>query len=119
MQQSAAQIMYGEKQGISDHIELISGGFRLHPLCRDVQIINCAVNVVNVGIGKDRSALLYSSVNSGKVIFGQSALTMRFDLSIAHVDNGNLIHLNTSQTIFCVYAKHGGTVFTNTKVLVW
>jgi hypothetical protein len=119
MQQSAAQIMHGEKQSISDHIELIWGGFRLYPLGCEVQIINCAVNVANDAIGKDRSAFLYPSVNSGKVIFGQSALTMRFDLSIAHVDNGNLIHLNTSQTIFCVYAKHGGTVFTNTKVLVW
>ena len=47
MQQSAAQIMHGEKQGIRYHIELIWGGFRLYPLGREVQIINCAVNVAN------------------------------------------------------------------------
>jgi|FLMP01.1.fsa_nt_emb hypothetical protein len=42
---------------------------------------------------------------------------MWFDFPVAHVDDGNLIHLNAPLAIFRVDTEHSGSVLTNAEIV--
>ena len=88
-------------------------------MCREVQVIHRAVDIVDVAVGKHLMALFHPRLDPRHVSVGQYPIPLGFDLSVADVHNGDLVHLDPALAVFGINAEHRRPVVTDAEVIFW
>ncbi len=83
---------------------------------REIEVIYGAVDVVDVALGQNRTAIVHPIGDHGLFIGAQDMLAMGFDVAVADVDDGDLVHLDPALPVLGRHPKDRRAVFTDAKV---
>lgn len=109
--------MHRHEQILRDAFELISGCFGLCPLSGEVQVLYRALNPVQIASGQRLPSGLDPALDFGSVDVTEYGLTMRPDIAVARIRNGNWEHFDAVVPVFSVDAEHGRAVFADAEIV--
>ena len=107
--------MHRQQQHIGDLFQLIIGGARLHPLRRQVHVIDRAQDIIDVAQRQLHLTFGQPILDRGHFLGRQRAVAMRFDVAVLDVDHGDLFHVDPALTVLGVHAEHRCAVFADAK----
>ena len=110
--------MHGQQKPIGHILQIRIACARLHPMRRQVQVVDRAVDIVDIALGQHRAARDAPFLDDGGFIIAERALAMGPDIAVADIDDGDLFHLDPALPVIGRDAKHRGAVFADAEVIL-
>jgi len=110
--------VHRQQQAVGHILQIRIRGAALRPMGRQVQVIDRAVDVVDVAFVQHRAPFRDPIRDDRLFLWRQHMLAMGFHVAVADVHDRDLVHLDPALPVLGRDPKHRGPVFTNAEIIV-
>jgi hypothetical protein len=110
--------VHGQKKAVGDLFKLRVARLGLRPVGRLVEIIDRAVDIVDIALGQKGDALGHPALDGRHISLGQRIVALRFDLAIPDIDHRDLGHLDPALAVLRIHAENRRAVVAHPEIIV-